>query len=423
MLGGHARRGRRASSADRADPQASRSSRRSCGRAGRAQHDARLRDDRRARSTRPRARSSRRWRTPAWRARSTRCTRTSTATSSSASPRAARGRGPPVQRSIAIGTIAATVTAAAIRGRPIRRLAVRAVGTLGAVPGTFKTEAIVLRSIRFGEADRVLHLYSADAGAGQRDREGRAAAALALRRAAGAVLPARPGAARGARRARHGDRGVDGRRASAAALERRRRSGPRRAPATRCCGCSTRRRPTPPPTTCCAATWRCSTRSPAASGAGAPRSPSGSSWRWRPASRPSSASCARCGEADDLCGFSGAAGGVVCAACEGGGLRALRRGARVHGRGAGRPLTEAPRASGAGAAPGRAGDHRDARAPRPRAAARGGVGLTGSRRRDALAGRVEAHGDPQLSERGPDAARRNQRKRPAGTASSGGRLS
>lgn len=28
------------------------------------------------------------------------------------------------------------------------------------MPGTFKTEAVVLRSIRFGEADRVLHLYS-----------------------------------------------------------------------------------------------------------------------------------------------------------------------------------------------------------------------------------------------------------------------
>jgi DNA repair protein RecO (recombination protein O) len=32
------------------------------------------------------------------------------------------------------------------------------------VAGTFKTEAVVLRSIRFGEADRVLHLYSVDRG-------------------------------------------------------------------------------------------------------------------------------------------------------------------------------------------------------------------------------------------------------------------
>jgi len=32
------------------------------------------------------------------------------------------------------------------------------------VPASFKTEAVVLRSIRYGEADRVLHLYSADRG-------------------------------------------------------------------------------------------------------------------------------------------------------------------------------------------------------------------------------------------------------------------
>jgi DNA repair protein RecO (recombination protein O) len=32
------------------------------------------------------------------------------------------------------------------------------------VPAPFKTEAIVLRSLRFGEADRILHLYSEDRG-------------------------------------------------------------------------------------------------------------------------------------------------------------------------------------------------------------------------------------------------------------------
>src|SRR5947207_11437989 len=32
------------------------------------------------------------------------------------------------------------------------------------MPRTLKTEAIVLRSIRFGEADRVLHLYTPDRG-------------------------------------------------------------------------------------------------------------------------------------------------------------------------------------------------------------------------------------------------------------------
>src|SRR5687767_14947777 len=32
------------------------------------------------------------------------------------------------------------------------------------MPGTFKTEAVVLRSIRYGEADRIIHLYSATRG-------------------------------------------------------------------------------------------------------------------------------------------------------------------------------------------------------------------------------------------------------------------
>ncbi|MET0926263.1 MAG: DNA repair protein RecO, partial [Solirubrobacterales bacterium] len=32
------------------------------------------------------------------------------------------------------------------------------------MPGKFKTEAVVLRSIRYGEADRILHLYSASRG-------------------------------------------------------------------------------------------------------------------------------------------------------------------------------------------------------------------------------------------------------------------
>ena len=34
------------------------------------------------------------------------------------------------------------------------------------MPASFKTEGVVLRSIRFGEADRVLHLYPADRGRG-----------------------------------------------------------------------------------------------------------------------------------------------------------------------------------------------------------------------------------------------------------------
>jgi DNA repair protein RecO (recombination protein O) len=55
-------------------------------------------------------------------------------------------------------------------------------------------------------------------------------------------------------------------------------------------------------------------------------------------------SCARCGEADGLSGFSGAAGGVVCGACQRDGFD-LSEGAHAFMTAAlGRPLAEAPAA-------------------------------------------------------------------------------
>ena len=73
-------------------------------------------------------------------------------------------------------------------------------------PARVKTEGVVLRSMRFGEADRILHLYTPQRGQRGRDRQGRAARAQPLRRAPGAVLPARPRAARGPQRPAHRDR-------------------------------------------------------------------------------------------------------------------------------------------------------------------------------------------------------------------------
>jgi DNA repair protein RecO (recombination protein O) len=61
---------------------------------------------------------------------------------------------------------------------------------------------------------------------------------------------------------------------------------------------------------------------------------------------PELASCAACGEAEHLAGFSPAAGGVVCASCEAG---SFPLGAEAHGflvEALGRPLVEAPTASG-----------------------------------------------------------------------------
>jgi DNA repair protein RecO (recombination protein O) len=59
---------------------------------------------------------------------------------------------------------------------------------------------------------------------------------------------------------------------------------------------------------------------------------------------PELAGCARCGEVDHLVGFSGAAGGVVCAACEAGSfpLSATAHGFMVEA--IARPLAEAPAA-------------------------------------------------------------------------------
>jgi DNA repair protein RecO (recombination protein O) len=60
---------------------------------------------------------------------------------------------------------------------------------------------------------------------------------------------------------------------------------------------------------------------------------------------PALGSCASCGEADHLTGFSGAAGGVVCAACEAG---SFPLGAEAHEflvQALGRPLAQAPGAS------------------------------------------------------------------------------
>ena len=59
---------------------------------------------------------------------------------------------------------------------------------------------------------------------------------------------------------------------------------------------------------------------------------------------PELASCARCGEAEHLAGFSGAAGGVVCASCEAG---AFPLSEEAHGfmvEGLAKPLSEAPEA-------------------------------------------------------------------------------
>ncbi len=59
---------------------------------------------------------------------------------------------------------------------------------------------------------------------------------------------------------------------------------------------------------------------------------------------PELASCARCGEADHLTGFSGAAGGVVCAACEAGSFPLTEEAHRFMVAAIASPLAEPPEA-------------------------------------------------------------------------------
>ena len=59
---------------------------------------------------------------------------------------------------------------------------------------------------------------------------------------------------------------------------------------------------------------------------------------------PELASCARCGEAEHLAGFSGAAGGVVCASCEAGSFPLSEEAHRFMVEALAQPLAEAPAA-------------------------------------------------------------------------------
>jgi DNA repair protein RecO (recombination protein O) len=59
---------------------------------------------------------------------------------------------------------------------------------------------------------------------------------------------------------------------------------------------------------------------------------------------PELASCARCGEAEHLVGFSGAAGGMVCGGCEAGSFPLDEEAHRFMVEGLAKPLSEAPEA-------------------------------------------------------------------------------
>ena len=303
-----------------------------------------------------------------------RCRTSSSSTPARASPaRAAAGRSRGSSSPAARPTSARPARCACANAAPPPPVAshVRPAGQPRSVPGkTVKTEAVVLRSIRYGEADRILHLYSAARGRvnaiakGVRKPRSRFGGRLepffrldlVLHEGRSELLTVtNVSTVDGYPRLRSSARGP---------------RTPAPAPATRSCGCSTRPSPTGPPTTCSAATSRCSTTRPRERATGVETA---LAFRLKLALAagfaPELASCARCGEADHLTGFSGAAGRRRLRRLRGGLLPAHRGGPPLHGRGDRQAARRGPGGRGARPAPGRARGRRDARAPRARAAA------------------------------------------------------
>jgi DNA repair protein RecO (recombination protein O) len=219
------------------------------------------------------------------------------------------------------------------------------------MPGSYKTEAVVLRSIRFGEADRVLHLYSATRGRvnaiakGSRRPRSRFGGRLEPFFRLAMVL--------------HEGRGELATVTAASTVEghpRLRESGPALGAAARGCDAVLRlcdaAEPNPP-------AYNLLIRylgllDGGSEGDGGPATPAadlatGLAFRLKLALAtgfaPELASCARCGEGAGLSGFSGSAGGVVCAACEGAGFRLSDEAHEFMVEALGRPLSEAPQAS------------------------------------------------------------------------------
>jgi len=187
------------------------------------------------------------------------------------------------------------------------------------MPGSFKTEAVVLRSIRYGEADRIVHLYSATRGKvgaiakGSRRPKSRFGGRLEPFFRLNLVLYE----GRGELATVTGASTVEGHprlRADGGALQA----------AGRACDTLLRMFDTGDPNPAaynllCKYLGLLDEDPEVALEAG-----TALAFRLKLALAagfaPELASCARCGEADHLTAFSGAAGGVVCASCEGDGF-------------------------------------------------------------------------------------------------------
>lgn len=207
---------------------------------------------------------------------------------------------------------------------------------------TLKTEAVVLRSIRYGEADRILHLYSKTRGRigaiakGARKPKSRFGGRLEPFFRLDLVL--------------HEGRGELLTVTNASTLDgypRLRASGPALNAGARACDAVLRlldsAEPNPP-----AYNLLCRYLSllDDPDEAAAANLETALSFRLKLALAagfaPELASCANCGDTEHLGGFSGAAGGVVCVSCEAGGFALSEDAHRFMVGAVGSPLAEAP---------------------------------------------------------------------------------
>jgi hypothetical protein len=113
-------------------------------------------------------------------------------------------------------------------------------------------------------------------------------------------------------------------------------------------GSSTRATRTPTSSTSSATSSRCWTRRPRRGGGARALQANQLAFRLKlllaSGLAPHLATCASCGEREHLSGFSGAAGGVVCAACEAGSFTLDEDAHAFMVQALGRPLAQAPRA-------------------------------------------------------------------------------
>ena len=210
------------------------------------------------------------------------------------------------------------------------------------MPGSYKTEAVVLRSIRYGEADRVLHLYTAERG-----RVG--AVAKGVRRLRSRLGGRLEPLAR-VRLVLHEGRGelctvtqVDTVHAHAG-LRERRASIER---ATQACDAvlrlldSTEANPA-------AYNLLCNELAMLDSDPAAASRAHALAFRMKlllaAGFAPELASCAACGESEHFAGFSPSAGGVVCSGCEAGSFPLSPDAHAFLATALARPLSEAPEA-------------------------------------------------------------------------------